>query len=193
MSEPQFRQQVGDAPFLVIRVADDGHLLSGLERTIPSGNPLVAPRDEPEAPTVTRGSTASLIARALLRRRRFERELARATHFVAPLRKREGIDAAHAERIVVGRSVTSDIVLRQSGVSKLHAWFERDEEGTYYVRDAGSKNRTVVNGEVLDTRAPFPIKDGDAVVFGGVSAFFCRPPRVRDLVRSGPYVPPHAD
>jgi hypothetical protein len=185
MSDEQFRRAAGSTPLLVIDFVNDLDLLNGLEAaSTVAGETITAHRDKLAFRTVVRESSASLIEAAMERKRTFERRLGDSMHFVAPLRKRPGGDEAFTERIMVGRAFSTDVVLRHESVSKLHAWFECDEEGTYYVGDPGSRNGTTINGEKLKKLEPMPIKDGDIVVFGDVHCFFCRPPRVRALLAS---------
>ncbi|MHC4600992.1 MAG: FHA domain-containing protein, partial [Planctomycetota bacterium] len=52
----------------------------------------------------------------------------------------------------------------------------QDAEGTYYVKDLGSKNGTIVNGETLKEGGRAELSDGASVFFGpSVRAFFFRP------------------
>jgi hypothetical protein len=95
-------------------------------------------------------------------------------YFVAPLRKRRLPGRLVTSKIWVGRSESSDIVLRHEGVSKAHAWFERDDEGTFYLGDARSRNATYVNDTLLG-REMLPVRDGDKIRFGTVHALVCAP------------------
>lgn len=88
--------------------------------------------------------------------------------FVCPLRKGMTRESAFQERISVGRARNQDILLRHHTVSKSHAWFERDEEGVFYVADSGSKNGTLVNGKEIDSHKLIALEAGDRIVFGGV-------------------------
>jgi len=82
---------------------------------------------------------------------------------------------AHAS---VGRRPSSDLVLGwDEQVSRLHARFERVEDGWTLVDDGLSRNGTLVNGERLSGRRR--LNDGDSVRFGGVTVTF-RSPRVEE-------------
>lgn len=65
------------------------------------------------------------------------------------------------EQTVIGRSSDCDVVLPGRQVSRQHAVIERDD-GTYQLRDLGSKNGTFVNGQRV-RREPHPLKDGDEI------------------------------
>jgi hypothetical protein len=95
-------------------------------------------------------------------------------HFVVPIRKREGESASFLERISIGRARNHDIVLRHRSVSKFHAWFEYDGDGQLYVRDAESKNGTLVNG-VKVLKHKVEIAAGDNIKVGSVECRVCTP------------------
>jgi hypothetical protein len=96
-------------------------------------------------------------------------------HFCLPLRKRAAAEALYPDRISVGRAPNKDIVLRHVSVSKFHGWFEMDDEGSFYIADAGSKNATHVNGQAIVSREPTPIAPGDILHFGSVECLLCSP------------------
>ncbi|MDQ3855739.1 MAG: FHA domain-containing protein [Chloroflexota bacterium] len=65
----------------------------------------------------------------------------------------------------IGRKLTNAVVLDDATVSGEHAiLYLRD--GAWYVRDAGSTNGTLVNGQ--DVVAPSPIRVGDVLTMGNV-------------------------
>ncbi len=65
----------------------------------------------------------------------------------------------------LGRKLTNGVVLDDSTVSGEHAIvYLRD--GVWYVRDAGSTNGTLVNGQ--DVVAPSPVRVGDMLQLGSV-------------------------
>lgn len=100
------------------------------------------------------------------------RRIGAVPHFIVPLRKRAA-DSTYSDRISVGRARNKDLVLRDRSVSKFHAWFERDDRGTFHVADAGSKNGTKVNSTSLAARQLAAIKPGDVVRFGSVEVALC--------------------
>lgn len=66
------------------------------------------------------------------------------------------------ERVIVGRSRKSDIVLDDVTVSREHAEISRGGEG-FRVRDAGSLNGTYVNRVRVDS---VDLRDGDEIQIG---------------------------
>lgn len=66
------------------------------------------------------------------------------------------------ERITAGRSPDRDVMLDDVTVSRVHAVFERRDEG-WFVVDEGSMNGTYVNGEQVDVTA---LATGDEVQIG---------------------------
>lgn len=100
--------------------------------------------------------------------------LGKGTFVVAPLRKRRGAGKPFAERISVGRARNNDIVLRDGSVSKFHAWFECDDNESFYVVDAGSTNKTVLEGQEVG-RSPLLVRDGAKLRFGSVDCVLVRP------------------
>ncbi len=70
-----------------------------------------------------------------------------------------------ADKVVIGRSRSCDIRLREDTVSRLHAAFVW-KEGGLVVEDLGSSNGTYLNGvRVLE---PQPVAIGDVVRFGAL-------------------------
>jgi hypothetical protein len=72
--------------------------------------------------------------------------------------------ALDGERVVVGKSTDADIVIdHDTTVSRRHAVLER-VGGSWAIRDLGSTNGTLVNGDrVFGDRA---LRDGDEIVLG---------------------------
>ena len=60
---------------------------------------------------------------------------------------------------------------RQRVVSRRHAQLDCDASSVY-LRDLGSTNGTLVNGELVAKGSVVRLRDGDAVNFGGVQATF---------------------
>lgn len=81
------------------------------------------------------------------------------------LRLGETIFALDSEKVVIGRSRSCDIRLREDTVSRLHAAFVL-RDGALVLEDLGSSNGTYLNGERVLT--PCVAAAGDAVRFGSL-------------------------
>ncbi|HEX7479515.1 MAG TPA: FHA domain-containing protein [Polyangiales bacterium] len=112
------------------------------------------------------------------------RRLAKTSHYAITLDKRVH-DGTYVDRISIGRARNKDIVLRHPSVSKFHAWFERDEAGTYYVADAGSKNGTRINQDEGTPRELTKVAIGDTVRFGSVETVICASETLWKALRDG--------
>jgi adenylate cyclase len=73
-------------------------------------------------------------------------------------------------RTTVGRHPEQTIQLLDRVVSKEHAIFERVAEGGWGVRDGGSRNGTLVNGELI--QGVYRLKDGDRVTVGSTDMVY---------------------
>src|SRR5262249_43173892 len=85
---------------------------------------------------------------------------------VTSLAVRKASESVFTDRVFVGRTANSDIVIDDGRVSKLHAYFQRVEGGELRVVDAGSTNGTRVNGERIAPNTPTPVAFGAVVAFG---------------------------
>jgi serine phosphatase RsbU (regulator of sigma subunit) len=74
----------------------------------------------------------------------------------------------------IGRSSTSDLVLQDLNVSRLHAELVRRTEG-YFILDAGGKNGTYVNDKRIE--APTMLQPGDRVRLGTTTLVFNGSPK----------------
>jgi hypothetical protein len=66
----------------------------------------------------------------------------------------------------IGRKIPSEVVISASGVSSQHAEIFRDEKGSFFLRDMGSRNGTYRNGEklsVVPIEFPFSFSLGKKV------------------------------
>jgi pSer/pThr/pTyr-binding forkhead associated (FHA) protein len=80
-----------------------------------------------------------------------------------------------SQSATVGRHPSSDLLLDwDDRVSRVHARFERADDGWYVVDDGLSSNGTFVNEERLHGR--HRMADGDIVRFGGTEVAFRSPP-----------------
>lgn len=73
--------------------------------------------------------------------------------------------ALDKEWITVGRAQDCDLVLPERQVSRYHARIERDEQG-YLLRDLGSRNGTLANGEQVRDQL-YRLRDGDEISLAG--------------------------
>jgi hypothetical protein len=71
-------------------------------------------------------------------------------------------------RVVVGRWPSSQVVVNDEAVSRIHAWIDRDASGVYFVADAGSRTGTFLNGRRISNREP--LVHGDVLRIGKVEA-----------------------
>jgi hypothetical protein len=86
------------------------------------------------------------------------------TEPVAAISKRPG--NPFPDRISVGRATNCDVVIRLPYVSKLHAHFLVQEDGSLKLVDAGSSQGTAVNGRKLEAGVAQTVKRGDTIRFG---------------------------
>jgi pSer/pThr/pTyr-binding forkhead associated (FHA) protein len=91
--------------------------------------------------------------------------------FVMPIRKQRRGARVLGEQITIGRARNHDIVLRHASVSKFHAFFDITESGELWLRDAGSKNHTLVEGTRIAEGGVRP-RPGDVVRFGTVDTVY---------------------
>lgn len=59
----------------------------------------------------------------------------------------------------------------QNGISRLHASLSIGQDGVYLL-DLGSSNGSVINQRRLVPHVPYPLKDGDLIVFGKLQVRF---------------------
>lgn len=69
------------------------------------------------------------------------------------------------ERVVVGRAPESDVQFPDRSVSRRHCAIERDETG-WRLKDLGSTNGTVVNGQPIEATGAVALREGDEIVLG---------------------------
>jgi pSer/pThr/pTyr-binding forkhead associated (FHA) protein len=77
-------------------------------------------------------------------------------------------DVDLGDKLVIGRVEGADLVLDDKGISRRHCEFERRGDA-FIVRDLGSSNGTLVNGEKVTERI---LASGDKVRVGGVTVTF---------------------
>ncbi len=177
-----------ETPFLLVRLDDPtGELQAGLAMMSAASPGSRAARSDGLGFYTVQQSQSSKMGgpppplRPPLNIGLLKRRILASPHFIVELQKREKT-STFAKRVSVGRARNQDVVLRQSSVSKSHAWFEAGENGVLMVADAGSKNGTRVRGELLVARAPVQVEEGDLIEFGTVQATFCGPDTLWRLV-----------
>jgi hypothetical protein len=83
------------------------------------------------------------------------------------------------ERMTVGKNPDNDIVLGEDpSVSRVHAVFERIS-GRWAIRDVGSTNGTLVNGERIFSQRQ--LHDDDEIILGRTRLHFCDRASVDDI------------
>ncbi|HET6613874.1 MAG TPA: FHA domain-containing protein [Kofleriaceae bacterium] len=88
---------------------------------------------------------------------------------VFALVKRPGVP--FSDMITVGRTANNDVVVSDVTVSRFHAYF-REQSGAWVVCDAGSKNGTRLDGEMLEPRRDQAVASGQIVRVGDVETTF---------------------
>lgn len=146
--------------------SDDERLFSRRKRADTSSVPLSLPEQTElsHLPSVAEPMVAVRTASGELS---YAPELMQAECYVVSIRKR-GLESSTSP-VSVGRSPEQDILLQHPSVSRLHAWLDAGE--TLSVIDAGSRNKTLVNGVVA--REKTPLRTGDALKFGAVRCTLC--------------------
>ncbi|WP_224248688.1 FHA domain-containing protein [Hyalangium gracile] len=74
-------------------------------------------------------------------------------------------------KVMVGRAPPAAVLLEDDSISRKHAELERNARGTVLLRDLGSANGTLLNGERLG-QEPVEISPGDIIQFGMVEVVF---------------------
>lgn len=102
---------------------------------------------------------------------------------VLPVRK---VQQTFASMITVGRTKNNDVVLADTLISKLHAYFQINGR-TLALVDAGSANGTRVGGVLLPPKGdPKPVKPGDRIGFGHFEFVLVDAGGLWDALRSTP-------
>lgn len=95
--------------------------------------------------------------------------LADDSYLVLQVKKAEG--RPFPERIGVGRTRGTDIILTSTDISKYHAYFTTDADN-WWLTDAGSSNGTFVNGERIPPMTSILIEDCALLAFGSCLCIF---------------------
>lgn len=83
--------------------------------------------------------------------------------------------APFPEWVTVGRAGTNIITIKHHSISKMHAFFKKENDTTFSLYDARSKNGTKVNGETAPRYGgseKLTVKSGDRVQFGSTHFLF---------------------
>jgi serine phosphatase RsbU (regulator of sigma subunit) len=104
---------------------------------------------------------------------------------IAPSGERNRYDLNSAN-VRIGRSSSSDLVLQDLNVSRLHAQMVRRSEG-FYILDAGGKNGTFVNDRRIEE--PTPVHPGDRIRLGTTTLIFNGTPSVSVEFSDSPLQP----
>jgi hypothetical protein len=123
--------------------------------------------------TMRMGTEPTVRARSVFGPKQLELRLSAHAYVAVPLHKRAGSGKDFIERVSIGRAPNNDIVIRYDSVSKVHAWFARGEDEGVYVADAGSKNKTRLNGAPIPAQDPHEVLSGDSIRFGSVETLLC--------------------
>lgn len=87
--------------------------------------------------------------------------------------------------VTIGRGRSSDLVLGESSVSKLHARLRLGARGSVTIEDAGSQNGTFVDDRrVVTAPTSQPLASGSLVRLGEVELTYLAAPELQALVRA---------
>jgi len=87
-------------------------------------------------------------------------------------RDADGVLREHelGERTTLGRHPNQMIQVLDRVVSKQHAVVEREEDGSFYLADGGSRNGTYLNGTMIEE--PVELTNGDRITIGSTDLYF---------------------
>jgi len=87
--------------------------------------------------------------------------------------------------VTIGRADNNDIRLADIEVSKVHAYFEKEGDEHWTLRDGGSTNGTFINGRLIDPDRKIVLRSSDALKFSRtVSAVYFSPGDFFNFLRS---------
>jgi hypothetical protein len=101
---------------------------------------------------------------------------------VIPLRKSKR--NPFIDMITVGRAHTNDVIIDDSHVSKVHAWFSKPKSSRdqWLLRDHNATNGTFVNRVRLSPDVPRPIQPSDEIRFGTVDTIYIEAGMLQALI-----------
>jgi pSer/pThr/pTyr-binding forkhead associated (FHA) protein len=77
--------------------------------------------------------------------------------------------------LTIGRATRNanwDISLQDRAVSRPHAEIAAQDDGTWFIKDLGSANGTIVNGVPISPQEPCPLADGHVITLGETTILF---------------------
>ncbi len=83
--------------------------------------------------------------------------------YVAPIQK--SLRNSVKDTIFVGRKPWSDIVIPHVSISKMHAFFKKNQNGAYIICDTSSRKGTQVRGKKVTPKAYVELHSKDIIVF----------------------------
>ncbi len=187
-TKQQFLQTWGGIHFLLVKVDNfESQLAQGLAM---QPNPSAQTHSVVPTGGTSTGEVNPVLVIARIEQARKLRKLARGVPKTALLEprcivaiERHGTRAGSSLEISVGRSRRSGIVMLHKSVSTLHAHFRSDKAEGLLLRDAGSRNGTLVNG-VVTTEHEVAVERGDEIRFGEVDALVCSAEALWEAVTS---------
>jgi hypothetical protein len=150
--QPAVLEYFGELPVLVVPAGPQEPAF--LEETPLEGSPVVA-----KMMSTTARDTSAMLA-----------SLADGRCLAVPLSK-SGRNT-FGMLVTIGRSARNDVRLLSPSVSKLHATVRRAPTGPWVIRDAGSRNGTLIGSVRLAPEQESPLTPGCTVQFGSLTCMF---------------------
>ena len=94
-------------------------------------------------------------------------------------------DGTQSDVVWVGRSEFNEVIVPDATVSEVHAFVKRDEDGSFYNQDTGSRNGTWVNDEQVPAQGmgdAIQLQSGARVRMGTVRLTFLEAAQLRTLI-----------
>lgn len=104
----------------------------------------------------------------------FRKMVAAADPQAMALEERPGGAPGAMLQMTLGRSAAADLVVADGTISERHLVFTR-EAGGWNVRDVGSRNGSLLNGQALQPGQPAVLKSGDQLQAGQVRLTYYSP------------------
>ena len=96
---------------------------------------------------------------------------------------RKDPDLGLGDRILLGRTVNTDITVNDHSVSKVHLELRKVPDGDWLVHDRNSSNGTRLNEKLLSPGRDYVLKSGDLVQVGRVRLVFLAAPDLLKILR----------